>query len=269
MVQNVPALRFVLPFVKTPTNVLRMGWKMTPGLNLAQAEFRQMIRGEMGPEAQAQAIGQAAMGSLFMGTAAMLTHAGYVTGGGPEKAELKRQLMATGWQPYSFVIPGEDGRPTYVNFGRYDPVAMPFGIMADVVDILERDHDGDGFGEQATAALGGVFLSLVKQLGQKTYLTSLNDTITAITSPDRGLSKVAGQTAANFVPFASGLRFANPDPLMRETRAWWIRSWPPSPACPSGCRRGGTSSETPSRSIRAVGDRLRQHGGCRAAAHDR
>ncbi len=72
---SVPALKFIVPFVKTPTNVLRVGWKMTPGLNLAQQEFRQMIRGEMGAEKQAQAIGQAAMGSLFMGTAAMLTHA--------------------------------------------------------------------------------------------------------------------------------------------------------------------------------------------------
>ncbi len=97
--------------------------------------------------------------------------------------------MATGWQPYSFVIPGEDGKPTYVNFGRYDPIAMPFGIMADVVDILERDQDGDGPGEQAVAALGGVFLSLVKQLGQKTYLTSLNDALDVLKTPDRSLGR--------------------------------------------------------------------------------
>ncbi|KMO36661.1 hypothetical protein VQ02_14900 [Methylobacterium variabile] len=216
---SVPALRFIVPFVRTPTNVLRTGWKMTPILNYAQKEFQQMIRGEMGAEKQAQAIGQAAMGSLFMGTAAMLTHAGYVTGGGPSDPELKKTLMAAGWQPYSFVIPGEDGKPTYVNFGRYDPIAMPFGIMADVVDIWERDHDGDGPGEQAVAALGGVFLSLVKQLGQKTYLTSLNDALDVLRTPDRSLGKVAGGMAANFVPFASGLRFINPDPLMRETRS--------------------------------------------------
>lgn len=212
------ALRIIVPFIRTPTNVLRMGWKLTPGLNLAQKEYRLMLRGEMGPEAQAQAMGQMAMGSLFLGVAGLLTHAGFITGGGPSDPKLKRQLMATGWQPYSFVVPGADGVPTYVNFGRFDPIAMPFGIMADVVDILERDHDRDGFGEQATAALGGVFLSVVKQLGQKTYLTALNDTITAIVDPDRGLQKAAGKTAANFVPFASGLRFANPDPLMRETR---------------------------------------------------
>ncbi|GJE27229.1 hypothetical protein LKMONMHP_2086 [Methylobacterium organophilum] len=212
------ALRIIVPFIRTPTNVLRMGWKLTPGLNLAQKEYRLMLRGEMGPEAQAQAIGQMSMGSLFLGVAGLLTHAGFITGGGPSDLKLKQELMATGWQPYSFVVPDADGKPTYVNFGRFDPVAMPFGIMADVVDILERDHDGDGPGEKAAAALGGVFLSVVKQLGQKTYLTALNDTITAIVDPDRGLQKAAGKTAANFVPFASGLRFANPDPLMRETR---------------------------------------------------
>ncbi|WP_156648385.1 hypothetical protein [Methylobacterium sp. Leaf108] len=215
---TIPAMRFIIPFVRTPTNVLRLGWKMTPGLNMLQGEYRAMIRGEMGAEKQAQAIGQFAMGSLFMGTAAMLTHAGRITGGGPLDPQLRKDLMATGWQPYSFVVPGTDGVPTYVNFGRFDPVAMPLGIMADVVDILERDQDGDGAGERAAQALGGVFLSLVKQLGQKTYLTSLNETLQAITSPERGMAKTAGGMAANFVPFASGLRFVNPDPHMRETR---------------------------------------------------
>jgi hypothetical protein len=126
--------------------------------------------------------------------------------------------MATGWQPYSFVVPGPDGAPTYVNFGRFDPIAMPFGIVADVVDIAERDQDGDGWSEKAMAAVGGAFLSVAKQLGQKTYLTSINDTLNALLNPERGMQKAAGQTAANFVPFSSGLRFVNPDPLMRETR---------------------------------------------------
>ncbi len=70
---------------------------------------------------------------------------------------------------------------------------MPFGIVADVVDILERDHDGDGPGEQAVAAIGGAFLSVVKQLGQKTYLTSINDTLAALLSPERNLEKGRGQ----------------------------------------------------------------------------
>jgi hypothetical protein len=217
-VANHEFLRYVVPFVKTPTNVLRLGWKMTPGLNMAQAEYRQMIRGDMGPEKQAQAIGQMAMGSLFMGTAATLAVQGHITGGGPTDPKLRQALQATGWQPYSFVIPREDGTKTYVNFGRYDPVAMPMGIIADIIDIASRDQDGDGYGEQAWNAAAGLGIALAKQITSKTYLTSLHDTLDAIMDPDRNMQKVAGSTAANFVPFASALRFGNPDPLLRETR---------------------------------------------------
>src|SRR5690606_17443429 len=43
-----PVLTLVLPFVKTPVNVLRYGVKMTPGLNMIQKEFREAILGKAG-----------------------------------------------------------------------------------------------------------------------------------------------------------------------------------------------------------------------------
>ncbi|MCE4224911.1 hypothetical protein HCU64_14200 [Methylobacterium sp. C25] len=221
-VQNTVAsqqvLRFVLPFVRTPTNVIRMGVKLTPGLNMLQGEYRQMIRGQMGPEKQAQAMGQMAMGSLFLGSASFLAMQGYITGGGPTDARLNAELKATGWQPYSFVTANADGSKTYVNFGRYDPIAMPFGIVADIVDILSRDQDGDGQGERAVQAASGLVIALAKQMGQKSYLTSLHDTLDAIMDPDKNASKVIGSMAANFVPGASALRFYSPDPYLREAR---------------------------------------------------
>lgn len=217
-VANHELLRFVIPFVKTPTNVLRMGWKLTPGLNMLQGEFRQMIRGDLGQEKQAQAIGQMAMGSLFLGTAALAASQGRITGGGPSDPKLMAALKATGWQPYSFVIPNPDGTKTYVNYGRYDPVAMPFGMVADIIDIASRDQDGDGAGEQAWNAASGVLLALAKQITQKTYLTSLHDTLDAVMDPDKKMQGVVGGMAANFVPASSALRFGNPDPYLRETR---------------------------------------------------
>ncbi len=217
-VANHEMLRFVIPFVKTPTNVLRMGWKLTPGLNMLQGEFRQMIRGDLGQEKQAQAIGQMAMGSLFLGSAALAASQGRITGGGPSDPKLMAALKATGWQPYSFVVPNADGTKTYVNYGRYDPVAMPFGMVADIIDIASRDQDGDGHGEQAWNAASGVLLALAKQITQKTYLTSLHDTLDAVMDPDKKMQGVVGGTAANFVPASSALRFGNPDPYLRETR---------------------------------------------------
>jgi hypothetical protein len=60
-----PALKVILPFVPTPVNLFRNGVKLTPGLNLVQSEYRQMLSGSMGSDQQAQAIGQMALGSLF------------------------------------------------------------------------------------------------------------------------------------------------------------------------------------------------------------
>src|SRR5690606_27762287 len=36
---NHPSVHFILPFVKTPVNVLRTAWNMTPGLNLLRNEY--------------------------------------------------------------------------------------------------------------------------------------------------------------------------------------------------------------------------------------
>src|SRR5690606_40521783 len=122
-----PVLTLVLPFVKTPVNVLRYGVKMTPGLNMIQKEFREAILGKAGEEAKAHAIGQMALGSLFMGLSATLALNGKITGRGPKDPRLQAELKATGWQPYSYVIEGEDGKRTYVNMGRFDPASMAMG----------------------------------------------------------------------------------------------------------------------------------------------
>jgi hypothetical protein len=99
-----PGLRLMIPFIKTPTNVMRYGWKMTPLLNMAQTEFREALSGMHGAEAKASAVGQMTMGMLFMGTAAYAVSQGSFTGGGPSDPKAKAALMATGWQPYSLVI---------------------------------------------------------------------------------------------------------------------------------------------------------------------
>lgn len=221
-VQNVPLVRIILPFVKTPTNVLRYGLKVTPGLNMLQTEYRQMLSGAMGAEAKAQAVGQMSLGTLFLGSAAWLATSGFITGGGPSDPEQKQMLLATGWQPYSFVSVGPNGQKRYVSFGKYDPVAMPFGIVADLVDAMSNSEEDAGVVENVGTVGVAALMSIVKQLGQKTYLTSLNSTMDAIMDPDRSMGKVAAQTAANFVPASSLLRNTTQlffDEHMRDARS--------------------------------------------------
>lgn len=216
---NHPTMRFVLPFVRTPTNVLRMGVKMTPGLNMLQREYREMLQGAHGSAAQAQAAGQMAMGGLFLGLASYMAASGLITGGGPSDPTARKNLMATGWRPYAVVTVNEDGSRTYAEYGRVDPVSMPFGIVADIVDVMNATGatEGDEF-DKAGAAMKGLLLSMAKQLGNKTYLMSINQAVDAFMQPDQKMEGYLGRLAGNLLPAASGLRMLNPDPNLRDAR---------------------------------------------------
>lgn len=216
---NVPGMRFILPFVKTPTNVFREGVKLTPGLNVIQAEYREMLMGRMGAEAQAQAVGQMAVGSLLLGSAALLASNGLITGSGPSDKQQKATLQSTDWQPYSFVLTRQDGGKTYIPFNRYDPVAMPFGIVADLVGALDAMDDDDPLTAQVAAGAQAALYGVVKQLANKTYLMSVNQIVNAVSEgDDQRWAAFWGTMASNLVPGAAGMRLLNQDPYMRDAR---------------------------------------------------
>jgi hypothetical protein len=207
----------MLPFVKTPTNIMRYGWKMTPVLNMLQTEYRDAIRGAHGPEAAAQANGQMVMGSLYMGAAAFLISNGTITGGGPRDYRQAQELKATCWQPYSVVIPHADGTKTYVPFNRLDPVAIPMGIVADLTDAIHAL--GGEETPEIGAAIEGLRIALSKQFTDKTYLTGASQALDAMLDPEGNLGRWASTTAANFVPYSAALRQLNADPHLHEARS--------------------------------------------------
>jgi hypothetical protein len=214
---NYPPTALILPFVKTPVNVLRYGWKMTPGLNLLQGEYRKMLSGSMGTEAQAHAVGQMALGSTFMSIASLLAMEGRVTGGGPSDFKLQKELMATGWQPYSIVFENDDGTKTYFPIGRFDPVGMVFGMAADIVD-MQILHPNTKDAEKGASA---VVVSLAKAFSEKTFLMNINQALRAITEPDKNMGKFLGNLAGNMIPGSSAIKnYVNGDPYLREARTY-------------------------------------------------
>lgn len=220
-VSNHPMARFVLPFVKTPVNVFREGVKLTPGLNVLQAEYRAMLNGSMGPEQQAQAVGQMAVGSLLLGTAGLFAGSGLITGAGPSDRTQRATLQSTGWQPYSFVFTRKDGGKTYVPFNRFDPVALPFGIIADLTDAINSVDEDDPLHAQIEAGALAALYGITKQLSNKTFLMSVNGIVQALSEGDDSRwSSYFGQMASNLVPMAAGLRLANQDPYMRDARGF-------------------------------------------------
>ena len=210
-----PKVALILPFVKTPLNVIHYGIKMTPGLNVLQREFNDAIKGKLGAEAQAHAVGQMTMGSIFMGLAAYLTVGGHFTGGGPSDPKLKQELVATGWKPYSFVSTDEKGTKSYFQVGRFDPIGMAMGITADIVNLQSKDPEAD-YSDLIMASA----VALAKNLGDKSFLLNLNMAIDAAMDPEKSLPKWAGRTAGGMIPLSSLLRGHSPDPYLREARGF-------------------------------------------------
>ena len=206
-------LGLVVPFIKTPVNVLRYGLKMTPGLNLLQKEYVVDLMGKTSPEAQAHAVGQMAVGSLFMGLAAHLAVNDRFTGGGPRDPELKQALMATGWKPYSLPMKNEDGTTDYVQLGRFDPAAMAMGMVADIVALRKKNPE-----EDYSSLMLAATLAIAKNLSNKTFLLNLDSAIGAMMEPEKQGGKFAGRTLGAMVPLSSLIRGHNPDPYMREAR---------------------------------------------------
>ena len=223
--QAAPPLRAIVPFMRTPVNLFRQSVQLTPGLNMLQQEYRQMISGSLGATAQSQAVGQMAVGSLIMGSAALLAYQGYITGDAPSDGKLRAEAMQDGWQPNSLVNGHADGSRTYVPLDRLDPVIMPFRMAANVVSALMSPAEANQM--KAKPMLAALALSLYANLKDKLFLENIAQTIEAIQDPDRSFGRWAGQQAGNYVPYSSLLHHivtpstgipgvATPDAVMRE-----------------------------------------------------
>jgi hypothetical protein len=208
-----PGLRVVLPFIRTPTNILRSVWQRTPGVNRLQFQFRADLASG-NPERVAIAKGRQALGAMMWATAGTWALDGRITGAGPADINERQRLMETGWQPYSLKVGDK-----YVNLGRLDPFAMIFGLAADFVEL-----GGSIRADEVEELAGGMATALAHNLSNKSYLQGAARFMLAMTQPDRYLEKWVQGMAGTLVPFSGALQQVSPvlgldDPNMREIQS--------------------------------------------------
>lgn len=195
-----PSLRFILPFVKTPTNIIRDFNKSNPLTAWMFKDVREKFRA--GGEARAEALGKVAMGSIITCAAVSLAERGLITGSLPKDPKLRKALLETGWEPYSIYDP-TTGK--YWSYRRVDPVGMFFGIVADVygkfVNGVERGSEM-GLDEAGLACLG----IAVHNLGDKTWLQGVSEFVGWWDDPESSTTRFFGRTASSRIPLSGMLR---------------------------------------------------------------
>ena len=195
VVNKHPGLRLILPFVRTPANIIKHFMErvpLLPGQGHYSALFRKEIYNK-NPQVRADAIGRLATGSLFTTIGVIAASSGTITGGGPTDRNRRRVMEEAGWKPYSIKI-GD----SYVSYRRLDPFAITFGMIADLTEIaMEGDEQ-----VQQTAGdhISALTMSIMRNLASKTYLTGVTRLSDAITKPESFGKAYARSTAASFVP---------------------------------------------------------------------
>ena len=210
--------RAIFPFVRVPTNLLQFVSDRTPFIAPLTKQFRADILA--GGDRRAVALGKVATGSMIYTYATMLAMNGKLTGSGPGDPTLRKQLMNTGWRPYSFVNTLPDGTKEYIPFNRTDPFGMFFGLVGDFAQTAGQQNEKENE-DLATAMV----LSLANNINNKTYFKGLIDLLSVFgwnNYNQQGSARhLVESRLTSYIPNALA-PFRN-DPYLRETRSWLDR----------------------------------------------
>ena len=209
-----PAWRFLLPFVRTPVNIVKYAGERTP-FGYMSKEFKEKFA-KGGPEKD-EVLGRLLFGSSVMLTVGALAGGGHITGAGPTDANQKRALLATGWRPYSIKI-GD----AYYAYNRFEPVGILFGIAADMRDIGDyvfNQSEKNEENELELDRLGMMLMGTVtNNLTNKTFLSGISSAIQVITDPSRYGERFIQRFAGSFVPTVFAHASQYDDPVLRDAR---------------------------------------------------
>jgi len=227
---STPELRFLAPFIRTPTNLWRHFGNRIPGFGLFTKQNRDLWRsGDRRARADVigrQMIGMAAtMYGFDLATEEVTAKDGRrypkLTGNGPSDFNIKKTWLANGWQSYSIAQVNNDGSITYKQYNRMDPRFYIFGIIADLKENLININD-----KQKEDLFTSAALTVMKNASNKLYLRGISDALELIANPtENAFSKFFGGVAGNIIPYASlrnqGIPFIlEPDKAAYETRGF-------------------------------------------------
>ena len=202
---EVPALKLILPFVRTPTNLIKFSLERSP-LAPVLKEWRKEV--SAGGARRDLALARATVGSGVGAMVANLAQQGLVTGGPPSDRNKGGLMRANGWQPYSIKIGDR-----YYSYLRLDPFASTLGVAADLATAEEGMTDNE---REHGAAL--LTVSIIKNLASKTWLSGITDAITAMEDPERYggsfIKRLAGSAA---VPTGVAQVSRTIDPTFRDS----------------------------------------------------
>ena len=207
-----PLFRLIVPFVRTPTNLVAHLLDRTVGawaelgkigysnIRLLTEQNEAVIKTlKAGGTAADDLHGRLASGATFMSMGYIAYANGFLVGGGPSDPEVARVWRAAGNIPYSFKI--GDKR---IEFRRFDPWAPMFGMMADIGELMSRPEMSEEDRSIVEGVASAMTIAVANSLGSRSVLTGLARVSNVFSDPERYAQSWLEQSATTLLPF-SGL----------------------------------------------------------------
>lgn len=208
LTSSYPALKVILPFVRTPANVLNYTFERTP-LAPLMGRFRADVAA--GGARRDLALAQTALGTSAMLAFSDLAMNGSISGRGPAETGQRQALQRSGWQPYSVKLGDR-----WYTYNRLDPVGSLIGMSADVTEMLaQAQHDALDDPDTEKLAVAAA-LAFAGNLTNKTYLSGLAGIVEALNDPTRAAEGWTQRTAGSVIPAAAAQLERVQDPTVRE-----------------------------------------------------
>lgn len=195
-------LQWMIPFVRTPINILKELGRMSPGAPLV-AEWRADIA--KGGVARDRAIAEIMLGSGIMAVTMAYAFDGTLTGAGsPDPAKNKAKVGV--WQPYSILFGDK-----YYEYARIQPTGTLMGLASDLANVW--DHLTPEESDKIPKMLAIAFSNAVTN---QTFLQGIVNFMHAATEPDRFAPRFFQQMAGSIVPNIIAQPIGMSDPYVRE-----------------------------------------------------
>lgn len=198
------AAKVVVPFVRTPINLLKFATERSPAAPLMK-EWREDFRA--GGERRDMAVARALIGSGFGALFYQMALDGQITGAVPPDPAKAKLLYADGWQPYSIKVGDR-----YISYSRLDPIATTLGVAADMATLpagmSDRQKD-----DQSTMLVA----SIMNNLASKTWLSGVSSLVEGLSDPQRNAENWLERTVSSFaVPAIVAGAARQIDPVARQ-----------------------------------------------------
>ena len=216
---GLPFGRILVPFVRTPTNLLKFGIARSPvGLLkfLPPDKWKKLAAGEPGV---ADELARTVLGSMAATGIYFAFIDGKITTAAPMNPGERDRFYREGKLPYAIKMGS-----TWIQYQRLEPFNQVFSQIGAVANFMEKGED-----ESAAEAAGLAIMSMAENLTSQTFMNGVSDLLEVLNSGDetykmvRWLRKMAG----SMVPYSSLLRTTAQatDPTFRTIDQTFWQAW--------------------------------------------